>query len=134
MFKILSKGEKGINSIKVDGDVVTMQHQTVHPKIAPRKTGQRIMLTWTFDFSKVSRAELIGLASRSLVITMRAPFKALDAPQPEDWDNKTFVVRDWLDYERRQPVDKVAKVRKIFEGLTKDEIEAMMLEPQDLQQ
>jgi len=125
-FRILSKGEKGVNSVKTDGDVVSMQHQTVHPKIAPRATGQRIMLHWTFDFANVSRLELLELAARSLVITFRAPFKTLDEPKVEDWDGKTFNVREWIDNEKRQPQDKVAKARKAFDGLSKEQIKELL--------
>lgn len=125
-FRILLKGEKGVNSCKIDGDVVTLQHQTVHPKLAPRETGERISLTWHFDFTDVSRNELLELAARSLVITMRAPFKTLDAPSPSDWDDKTFDVREWIDNEKRKPADKLANARKAFQNLSEDEKAALL--------
>ena len=125
-FRILSKGEKGVNKIMTADDVVRMDHQTVHPKLAPRATGMRIMLHWTFDFANVSRLELLELAARSLVITFRAPFKTLDEPKVEDWDGKTFNVREWIDNEKRQPQDKVAKARKAFDGLSKDQIRELL--------
>lgn len=120
-FRILSKGEKGVNSVKIDGDVVSIQHQTVHPKLAPRATGMRISLHWRFNFAGVTRAELLELAARSLVITFRAPFKTLDNPLPSDWDDKEFNVREWIDNEKRRPKDKVAVAKSLFEGLTAEQ-------------
>lgn len=117
-FRILSKGEKGVNSCKIDGDVVSLQHQTVHPKLAPRATGQRISLSWKFNFTDVTRLELLELAARSLVITFRSPFKTLDAPTESDWDNVEFNVRKWIDDEKRKPVDKKAVAKAAFEALT----------------
>ena len=125
-FRILLKGEKGSNSVKTVGDVVEMQHQTVHPKLAPRATGQRIMLHWSFNFADVSRVELMELAARSLVITMRAPFKTLDAPVPTDWDFKQFDVREWIDNEKRKPVDKVAATAKLVNSMTAAERAALL--------
>lgn len=120
-FRILSKGEKGVNSCKIDGDVVSLQHQTVHPKLAPRATGQRISLNWKFDFTDVTRLELLELAARSLVITFRAPFKNLDEPKESDWDNVTFGVRKWIDDEKRKPVNKVEAVKSVFAQMTPEQ-------------
>lgn len=120
-FRILSKGEKGVNSCQITGDVVKLQHQTVHPKLAPRATGQRISLTWSFNFAEVTRLELLELAARSLVITFRAPFKTLDNPQESDWDNVEFDVRKWIDDEKRKPKDKVQVAKSLFESLTEEQ-------------
>lgn len=120
-FRILSKGEKGVNSCKIDGDVVSLQHQTVHPKLAPRATGQRISLLWRFNFAGVTRLELLELAARSLVITFRSPFKTLDAPVQSDWDNVTFDVRKWIDDEKRKPVNKVEAVKSVFSQMTDEQ-------------
>jgi hypothetical protein len=120
-FLILSSDEKATVGTTIEGDTATVHHATVHPKLAPAESKTRIQLTWHFDFADVSREELMEIASRSLVITMRAPFKTLDAPTPEDWNDKTFDVREWLDTERRKPADKVANAKKAFEGLTEDQ-------------
>ena len=117
-FRILSKGEKGVNKIMTADDVVRMDHQTVHPKLAPRATGMRIMLEWIFDFHNVTRLELLELAARSLVITFRAPFKTLDEPKVEDWDGKTFNVREWIDNEKRKPVDKKLVAASAFKAMS----------------
>jgi hypothetical protein len=125
-FTILSKDDAASNSVKIAGDVVSLQHATVHPKIAPQSAGQRIQFEWHFDFTDVTREELMEIASRSLVITMRAPFKTLDNPTPEDWNGKRFGVRTWIDDEKRQPQDKVAKTRKLMESLTPEQKEQLL--------
>ena len=117
-FLILSSDEKATVGTTTSGDVATVQHATVHPKLAPTESKTRIQLTWHFDFANVTREELMSIASRSLVISMRGPFKTLDAPTPEDWNDKTFNVREFIDTERRQPRDKVADARKAIAGLT----------------
>lgn len=127
-FTILSSDEKATIGTTVHNDVATVQHATVHPKLAPADTKRRIQLTWHFDYNGVSRDELCELASRSLVITMRAPFKTLDAPEASEWDGRTFNVREWLDTERRQPADKVGSAKKAFDKLSEAERQNLLKE------
>ena len=126
MFTIITSDEKATVGTTVHNDVATVQHATVHPKLAPTESKTRIQLTWRFDFKDVSRDELCEIASRSLVITMRAPFKTLDNPSPEEWNGKQFNVREWLDTERRQPADKVGNARKAIEKLSEAERLALL--------
>lgn len=127
-FVILSSDEKAEVGTVINNDIATVKHATVHPKLAPATTKRRIQFTWHFDFTDVTRAELMEIASRSLVITMRAPFKTLDEPRPEDWNDKTFNVREWLDTERRQPADKVANAKKAFDKLSDEQKQAILAE------
>lgn len=119
-WNILQNGKKATESVKVEGDVATIQHATVHPVVAPKSKGQRIQLTWTFGYTGVTRKELIELATKTLVIAKRVPFKALDNPDPKDWNGAKFEVRTYLDEERRQPVDLPALVLASLQKLPAD--------------
>lgn len=125
-FQVLLKDEAGQTGVKIVDDVVSMQHSTTHPVLAPAKSGERIQFQWHFDFENVSRSELMELASRSLVITMRAPFKNLEKPEPADWNDARFKIREWIDEQKRKPQDKVAKARKALESLSDEEKKAIL--------
>lgn len=106
-MKTVLQGEKRSVGMKVDGNKVAVKHVTLN-----KPTDSHYELNWTFDFEKVSREDLIRLATRGLVIDQRPKFKAeKDAKKLEAWDNKTFSVADLLAKERVRlsPVEKASK-------------------------
>lgn len=120
MFTILKKDEQAKNSLVISDDVATIQHTSVHPTVAPKDQGLRAQLTWHFDYTDVTREELVDIATRHLVIQKRTEFKNLDAPGQE-WDGKSFSVREYLDTERRKPKDRKSEALKAVANLSEEE-------------
>jgi hypothetical protein len=119
-MKIVKQGEKADRSVSIKGDLVTRQHVTLN-----KPTKSEYALTWAFDFSDVTREELLTVASRAIVIALRPEFKAASASELESWDNRTFSVREYLDSERAK-VDDVEKARRILGKLTPEQREAIL--------
>ena len=117
MKKVL-KGEKISRSIRTDGDLVTIYHVTKHGK---GDAQQAYALTWKFDYTDVSRDELIQEASRAHVIDMRPGFKALSVDDAEKTDGAVIGMRVWLDRERRKAADKVSQGQKLLEKMSPEE-------------
>ena len=119
-MKIVKQGEKADRSVSIKGDLVTRQHVTLN-----KPTKSEYALTWAFDFSGVTREELLTVASRAIVIALRPEFKVASASEIEAWDNRTFSVREYLDSERAK-VDDVEKARRILGKLTPEQREAIL--------
>ena len=94
---IIKDGEKGRRDVIVNGDVSTIHHGTKQSKSEPEW-----QMTWLFDFKDISRDELIGLATKHLVIQHRLAFKKATNVKEGDWDNVVFSVREYLTRERRK--------------------------------
>ena len=119
-MKIVKQGEKADRSVSIKGDLVTRQHVTLN-----KATKSEYSLTWSFDFSGVSKEELMTVASRAIVIALRPEFKVASASELEAWDNRTFSVREYLDSERSK-VDDVEKARRILSKLSPEQRETIL--------
>ena len=119
-MKIVKQGEKAARTCAISGDVVTRTHVTLN-----KPTKAEYQLTWAFDFSGVSKEELMTIASRAIVIALRPEFKVEPAANLEVWDNRTFSVREYLDSERSK-VDDVEKARRLLGKLTPEQREAIL--------
>ena len=119
-MKIVKQGEKAARAVKIEGDTVTRTHVTLN-----KPTKADYELTWAFDFSDVSRDELMTIASRAIVIALRPEFKEAPASELGAWDNRTFSVREYLDSERSK-VDDSEKARRLLAKLTPEQREALL--------
>jgi hypothetical protein len=113
-LKAILKGENGHKETKVDGDKATISHVTLN-----KATESHYQMEWGFDFTDVTREELIRMATAHLAINItpgRAAFKKLTAAeikeQGDSWAFRTYSVREYLDKQpERVPVkDKVARL------------------------
>ena len=114
-MKIVKQGEKAERAVLVHGDLVRRVHVTLN-----KPTQAEYQLDWSFDFSDVSREELMTIASRAILIAMRPEFKGAKASELPAWEVKTFSVRDYLDSERAK-VDDVEKARRMIGKLTPEQ-------------
>lgn len=116
------KGEKKNAPVRdvVDGDTLSKTHVTQHNTLGD------VLTTWHFDFANVSRRELIVLAGRSLVISLRGRFKAAKVADAEKWDGRTINVREWLDTKRREKVSRADKAKALMGSATAEEKRAML--------
>ena len=121
-LKAIPKGEQATLRTTVQGEKVTTVH-TVKPN---GESQDRFNLTWTFDFSKVTKEELQKLAERTLRIKMQSNWrKAKDRMDAEIWDNRTFSVREILDTGRKS-ADPVEKVTNLVEKMSPEEKRALL--------
>jgi hypothetical protein len=119
-MKKVAQGEQVSRTKRVDGEQVIIHHVTEH------KTG-RYETTWKFDYTGVSRQELMLQAARQHVIDQRPLFKKAKESELQEWDNKVFSIREYLDAERRT-ADPVARVKKGLDKLTEDERKQLLAE------
>lgn len=124
-MKILGLDEKAERSISVDeaASKVTVTH-AVKPE--GKASVNKVQLTWTFDFSNVSRAELLECAVRRLVVdqqnNLRNDRKAIEAS-----DGKAYSVRLMLDAERATiKRDPVKTATNLLAGMSEEERKAIL--------
>jgi hypothetical protein len=126
-MKIVKQGEKRTVGTKIaDENIVEVRHVTLN-----KPTRSHYALKWAFDFSGVSREDLLKLAARGLVIDQRPKFKAeKNSDKLEQWDNKTFTVARILAKERvRQSAEeKAAKAVEALDVETQIEMLKKLLE------
>lgn len=94
MANPIKQGETVARITTIVGDVVEKQHVTYN-----KPTDSHYQLKWTFDFTSVSREELLRMASASFVIAMRPKFKTAPVAEIDQWVKVDFNVRDYLDAE-----------------------------------
>lgn len=96
-MNIVKQGEKRVVGTKIVGsDTVEVKHVTMN-----KPSNTHYAMKWSFDFSNVSREDLMKLATRALVIDQRPKFKdEKDSKKLETWDNRTFSVAKILAKER----------------------------------
>ena len=125
----VKQGETARRETIVDeaNDQTTIHHVTQHGKA---DNAANYQLTWFFDFGDVSRAELLDIATKYLVIQMRPKFKADKDPENDEWNNKTYKVRDYLDKERRKK-SALEKANVAVQKLSKEEKDFLMQQLQD---
>ena len=119
-MKIVKQGEKAERSVSVSGDIVRRVHVTLN-----KPTKAEYQLDWSFDFSGVSKEELMTIASRAILIAMRPEFKAATGSELSGWEVKTFSVRGYLDSERAK-VDDAEKVKRILGKMSKEQRDAIL--------
>lgn len=120
----LDKTEASNKSTTIMGDIVTVVH-TVKPN---EESQSRYELTWKYDYTNVTREELMRLATRPMVITKQGQWRgAKDRMNTEKWDNVTFVIRDLLDGAKKK-ADPVEKAKKALDALPEDVRAALIAE------
>jgi hypothetical protein len=142
-FNIISSDDVADNSVTIDDNIVVMNHTSVHPIHAPAESKRRIQLTWRFDFEGVTRDELLDLAAKHLVIAMRTKFKAADGQprkrgetvllaSPDDWSDRLFSIRDYIDTEKRAPRDAAKEVKNLVAGMSAEKRAALLAQLQNM--
>lgn len=111
MTKVID-GNTYSRSVTIEGNVVTRNHVTEH------KNG-KYAGAWHFDFTDCTPDEIMELASRSVLIGSRPKFKASSAP--EEWGDKVFKVRDYIDGARTQKSD-AEKLADLAGKMSKEEL------------
>lgn len=119
-MKVIKQGEKAERSVSVSGDIVRRVHVTLN-----KPTKAEYQLDWSFDFSGVSKEELMPIASRAILIAMRPEFKAATGSELPSWEVRTFSVREYLDSERAK-VDDAEKVKRILGKMSKEQRDAIL--------
>lgn len=118
---IVKQGEKGRRETIVKDDVATVHHVTQN---GYGDNAQHYQLTWHFNFKDVTREELEELAAKHLTINVspgRAAFKKEEKPSEDEWDDRTYNVREWLDSERKQRLSRLEKAQRLTSGMTEEE-------------
>lgn len=121
-FTVIAQGEQAARSTDVDegSNVVSVTRTTKHPQLG------RVQHQWTLDFSQVSQADLLELASRTVVINFQRLFRDDGDPQVDRWDQVTIdVQRDMLDRERK-PADPKNRIASDWAKLSEDERAQLM--------
>lgn len=100
----------------VEGNMVRAT-STVKPDEASQS---RYVMVWMFDFTDVSREELLALCAKPLTIIAQRIWRASADRFADHWGTHTWSVRDLLDRERaaRAPVDPRAAALKHAKGMT----------------
>jgi hypothetical protein len=106
-------------------------------ELSKKKDGPSIEgCTWRFDVTSLTRAQLLTLAKRALIIAAQAKGRTEwrkedkeDAPRfdPSTWKEKEFVASDLIG--RQTTVDpkvKVERASKALKGLTPEQLEAVL--------
>ena len=78
----------------VENHTVTMRHLSAHPTLGKGKESPKMDLTWTFDFSECSEAEILAMAGEQCVIKQRRIFVKDAAPASENWNGATFNAKE----------------------------------------
>lgn len=127
MRKIL-KGEQVSRGVHIRGNTAVVNHVTK----ASEESEVGYLLTWEFDFQGVTVPELMDIAAGALTIGERPPFKkALKDSKDQDttaeeWDNKTFSVRDLIDDARKSKADPVTKAKNALGKLSEADRKALL--------
>jgi len=106
----------------VKGDVVIMQHTTLH-----KATDTNYAMTTTFDFAGVSRDDILKCAAEMLLIRWRTAFKNSEAVD-ESSDNQTVKVVEML-AKGRKKLSKTEKVKKL--GLSVEDLKKLLAEAEE---
>lgn len=121
-IKAITKDETARRDFKVDGKRVKVVH-TVRPD---RDSDNRFNLTWTLDFGKVSDADVLELAARTITIRLQADWrKAKNKMDEKVWDHTGFDVAAIL-AEARQTADPLTKATRQIEKMSADEKAALL--------
>ncbi len=113
-------------TIDTDIEGAELAHVTFSVKPNGEKGTPRYNLTQTFDFSHVTRKEIIELAVKPLRIDVQSIWRgAKDKMDADVWQDRAWKVRDMLD-QTRQKADPATKVLKVAAGMSKAEREALM--------
>lgn len=123
-MKIVTSKDTVKKWTKVEGDVVTRHHVTVHGEGSDRVN---VELTWKFDFTGVPREAILELASRAVLIGTRPRFRSTPRSAIEEWDNKTISVAEYLERERG-PVDPAARIRAAAAKLSPEQLAELLKE------
>ena len=123
-MRTLAKGENASLSCKINEEAKTVT--TTHTVKEDKETDVRTELTWTFDFSKCTVAQLLTLAERSIRIRKQADWRrAKDKKDATKWHNVTFDVAAELE-ESRKTVDPVTKAERALAALSPEQREAIL--------
>ena len=73
-----------------ENQTVVCRHLSAHPSL----DGQKFDVTWTFDFSECSEAEILAMAAEQCIIKERRVFVKDAKPAAKVWDGATFNAKD----------------------------------------
>jgi len=123
-LKALTKDEQATISMVAsdDGQQCVVSHTVKESK----DDDIRYQLSWTFDFSKTTREDLLKLATRTICIKKQAEWrKSKDRMDGEKWDGITFMVDEVL-AEGRKSADPVTRAKGALNKLSKAERDALL--------
>jgi hypothetical protein len=123
-MRTIARGENANMSHHVDAEksLVTVTH-TVKEN---RETDVRTELTWKFDFSNCSQAQILELAERAVRIRKQAEWrKSDDRDNEEKWDNVVFDVAEEIT-ETRRVSSPMERANKLLDKLTQEQIEELL--------
>ena len=95
----------------VEGCTVMCRHLSAHPSLGKQGKGNetpKFDLTWTFDFSGCSQAEILVMAAEQAIIKQRRDFVKVSKPADVDWTDATFDAKE-LVTRRASPLDATFK-------------------------
>ena len=124
-MKTLTKDQTSDLVIEILSDTKVKLSHTVQAS----KDDLRIQIeSWIFDFEKVTRNELLQLASRTVKIIKQRDWRiASDRRNEKVWDNCTFSVRDVIDnLGKRVAVDAVTAAERAIDKLTSEQLAELM--------
>ncbi len=122
-LQAISTGEQATLRTTIEGKVA---HLVFSVKENGDNGAPRYNLEQDLDFTGVSEAELIELASKPLRIDIQSTWrKAKDRMDSDIWQGRVWRVRDMLD-QTRQKADPTAKVLKAAEKMSQAERTALM--------
>ena len=103
-------------SIDLEGNRVTLFNVSKNDV-----TGKNYKVKWTFDFSNVSKEDLLELASRAAVIAYRKHFRGVEKGEIPRYKELVVDVQKEVVERERKPANPVEKVKKLMEGLGEEE-------------
>lgn len=123
-MRTLTKDENASLSRQINSEAKTVK--VTHTVKESRDTDVRTELTWTFDFSKCSHAQILDLAERTIRIRMQAEWRKDKNKRDETkWDKVTFDVSAILAEQRKVKSD-TEKADALLSRLTPEQIAALL--------
>lgn len=128
-MRTLTKYEQANRTLTADAGGKTVE--VVHTVRPDQDDPNRYELVWRFNFENVTPAELLKLATKTiLIICQRDWRKAKNRMDENVWDNRTFNVRDVLD-EARKTADPAQRARSAASKLGREDKMALLKQLQE---
>lgn len=120
-MEILKKGQQGQKATKanVDSNIVECLHTSEHPSL---DKGARFQLRWNFDFSKMSKQQILEAAAEHFLIKERRRFvqagvtkddngkvTKVQKPSESEWQNRMIDPADLITVRKTQ-AEKIASM------------------------
>lgn len=115
----IKQGETVSRETYITGDLCKVHRLTTH------KTEGKLICKWDFDFTDVSKNELIKLAVRSLIIDQQRDIRAAKAKDTTPLCIGDINVREKLDNMRRGKTT-LEKAESLMSSLSSEDIKALI--------